>query len=287
MGEANQAALPRESGRLRAFIEAKATQRAIIAVIIVNAAVIGLETSPSVMAQVGGLLYLLDSLALAVFVIEIAIKLIVYRAGFFRDPWNLFDFVIVAVSLVPTGAGLSVLRALRILRALRLISLVPSMRVVVQALLQAIPGMSSVMALLCLIFYVAAVMSTKLFGADFDAFFGTVGRSAYSLFQIMTLESWSMGIVRPVMEIHPYAWAFFVPFILIVTFAVLNLFIAIIVNSMHDAAAADAAQQAQEQDAALRSLTAEVARLRQDISLLTAAQKPQRAPQPNPGPAAG
>ena len=255
--------------RLRSFIEAKATQRAIVAVIVVNAAVIGLETSPSAMAAAGGLLRAIDLIALAIFVTEIVIKLVVYRAAFFRSPWNLFDFAIVAVSLVPAGEGMSVLRALRILRALRLISAVPRMRIVVQALLQAIPGMGSVVALLCLVFYVTAVLATKLFGSDFDAWFGTIGRSAYTLFQIMTLESWSMGVVRPVMEVYPYAWIFFIPFILIVTFAVLNLFIAIIVNSMQDAAACDAETLAIAHDQALRDLTEEVARLRQDIAALS------------------
>ena len=263
---------PGVTGRLKAFIEAGATRQAIVAVIIVNAIVIGLETSPSVMAVAGTLLTLLDTLALAVFVAELAIKLLVYRAGFFRDPWNLFDFAVVGISLAPASHGMSVLRALRILRVLRLVSLVPRMRVVIQALLQAIPGMASVLALLCLVFYVASVMATKLFGAEFDAWFGTVGRSAYSLFQIMTLESWSMGIVRPVMEVYPYAWAFFVPFILIVTFAVLNLFIAIIVNSMHDAAASDAEEQAQAHDAALQALTLEVRELRRDLASLRSAK---------------
>jgi voltage-gated sodium channel len=256
--------------RLRAFIEAGATQRAIVAVIVVNAAVIGLETSPTAMAAAGDVLRAIDVLALAVFVAEIGIKLFVYRAGFFRKPWNLFDFAIVAVSLAPAGEGMSVLRALRILRALRLISAVPRMRIVVQALLQAIPGMGSVVALLCLVFYVTAVMATKLFGSDFDAWFGTIGRSAYTLFQIMTLESWSMGVVRPVMDVYPFAWIFFIPFILIVTFAVLNLFIAIIVNSMHDAAASDAETRAIAHDRALRDLTEEVARLRRDTAGLSA-----------------
>ena len=253
---------------LRRAIEAPLTQRFIMVVIITNAVVLGLETSPSTMAVAGDLIIALDKAALAIFVAEIGIKLLVYRLKFFRDPWNIFDFVIVGISLVPSGQGLSVLRALRILRALRLISVVPRMRMVMEALLSAIPSMGSVCALLVLVFYVASVMATKLFGADFDAWFGTVGKSAYSLFQIMTLESWSMGIVRPVMEIHPYAWAFFVPFILIVTFAVLNLFIAIIVNSMHDAASEDDPKAAAH-DAALEKLAGEVASLRKEIEKQT------------------
>ena len=253
--------------RLRAFVEAPATQNFIIAVIVINAIVLGLETSSTAMAAAGGLLHALDLIALSIFVVEIGLKLVVYRLSFFRNPWNLFDFTIVAIALAPAGQGLSVLRALRILRALRLMSLVPKMRVVVQALLSAIPSMGSVIALLMLVFYIAAVMATKLFGGAFDEWFGTVGRSLYSLFQIMTLESWSMGIVRPVMETFPWAWAFFVPFILITSFTVLNLFIAIIVNAMHEAAAVEEKEhesQIAEMLEELRALRADMAALKRD-----------------------
>ncbi|MDJ0944348.1 MAG: ion transporter [Kiloniellales bacterium] len=255
------------TGRLKALIEAQATQNFIIAVIVINAIVIGLETSPSIMARVGALLIFLDVAALCIFVVEIAIKLFVYRWSFFRSPWNLFDFVIVGIALVPASEGMSVLRALRILRALRLLSMVPKMRTVIEALLRAIPGLSSVIGLLLLVFYIFAVMATKLFGAEFDAWFGTVGRSFFSLFQIMTLESWSMGIVRPVMDVFPYAWVFFVAFILSTTFAVLNLFIAIIVNSMHEAAEQEAdAQGANMQPVLdeLQALRGEIAELRRE-----------------------
>ena len=166
------------------------------------------------------------------FTVEIGLKIWVYRASFFRGGWNLFDFAIVAVAWLPATGALSVLRALRIMRVLRLISVVPQMRAVIGALFNALPGMGSIVAVLALIFYVAAVMATKLFGATFPDWFGSIGASMYSLFQVMTLESWSMGIVRPVMEVHPGAWAFFVPFIIITSFSVLNLFIALIVNSM-------------------------------------------------------
>lgn len=267
MAEAIIGASPRGfRDRLRAVLESSRFQNAIIAVIVVNAITLGLETSPSAMAAAGSLLYAIDQIALLVFVLEIAAKLYVYRGAFFRNAWNVFDFVIVAIALVPAGEGLAVVRALRILRALRLISLVPQMRLVVQALLSAIPAMGSVIALLSLIFYVAAVMSTKLFGKDFPEWFGTIGASLYTLFQIMTLESWSMGIVRPVMEKHPYAWAFFVPFILVITFAVLNLFIAIVVNSMTQAAAAE--QEAGDALAAPPSGSEDVAALVTEVRAL-------------------
>lgn len=217
---------------LKSLVESNTFQRFIIAVIIVNAVTLGLETSTSAMATAGGVLYLLDRIALSIFVIEIVLKLLVYRQNFFRDGWNVFDFLVVGVTLAPTGEGVAVLRALRILRALRLVSVVPSMRKVVNALLKAIPGMTSVLTLLMLVFYVAAVMSTKLFGEVFPEWFGSIGASFYTLFQVMTLESWSMGIVRPVMEVYPLAWLFFIVFILLTTFAVLNLFIAIVVDAM-------------------------------------------------------
>ena len=218
---------------LKHLVESSRFQNFVIAVIVFNAITLGLETSTTVMASAGGLLVVLDRAALAVFVVELLMKLVVYRHNFFRSGWNVFDFLVVAVTLLPTGEGVSVLRALRILRALRLVSVVPSMRKVVNALLRAIPGMTSVLTLLLLVFYVAAVMATKLFSQDFPEWFGSIGASFYTLFQVMTLESWSMGIVRPVMEVHPYAWMFFVVFILLTTFAVLNLFIAIVVDAMN------------------------------------------------------
>jgi len=217
---------------LKRIVESKRFQRFVILVIVINAITLGLETSPAARATAGELLWLLDRAALTIFVIEIVLKLIVYRLNFFRQGWNVFDFLVVGVTLIPAGDGFSVLRALRILRALRLISVVPSMRKVVTALLKAIPGMLSVLTLLTLVFYVGAVMSTKLFGNTFPDWFGSIGASAFTLFQIMTLESWSMGIVRPVMEEYPSAWLFFILFILLTTFAVLNLFIAIIVDAM-------------------------------------------------------
>ncbi|MCH9806867.1 MAG: ion transporter [Alphaproteobacteria bacterium] len=266
--------------RVRTVIEARWFSNFIIAVIIINAVILGLETSKTAMATAGPLLEALDTIALVIFCVEIAAKLFVYRLSFFRSAWNVFDFVIVAIALMPAAEGLSVLRSLRILRALRLISMVPEMRTVVQALLNAIPAMASVIALMTLIFYVAAVMTTKLFGAAFPEWFGTLGASLYSLFQIVTLESWSMGIVRPVMEVHPYAWMFFVPFIVIVTFAVMNLFIAIIVNAMQSASGADEAQHHKENEAhfaelldELKGLRGEIAQLRKEKASASPAQE--------------
>ncbi len=217
---------------LRSIVESRGFNITITAVIVINAITLGLETSPRAMATAGPLLLAIDTAALWIFTVEIGLKLWVYRTRFTRDGWNVFDFAIVAISWLPAAGPLSVLRALRIMRVLRLLSVVPQMRAVVGALFRALPGMGSIVTVLMLVFYVAAVMATKLFGEQFPQWFGSIGESMFSLFQIMTLESWSMGIVRPVMEAYPAAWAFFVPFIVVTSFTVLNLFIALIVNSM-------------------------------------------------------
>jgi len=260
------------SSWLRKFVEDKRTERLIIILIIINAIVLGLETSETAMASFGRQFEIVDQAILAVFVVEIIARLIVHRGAFFRDPWSIFDFFVVGIALVPTTGAFSVLRALRVLRVLRLITTVPSLQRVVGGLIAALPGMASVVALLSLLFYVFSVMATKLFGAHFPEWFGSIGASAYSLFQIMTLESWSMGIVRPVMETFPYAWAFFVPYIVVTTFAVLNLFIGIVVNAMqaeHEKAAAE--DRAAERDIVhdeTAPLVDEIKALRIEIEIL-------------------
>lgn len=206
----------------------------ILAVIVLNAITLGLETDKTIMRHASSWLFIFDKIAVGIFTVELALKFYVQRRKFFKDGWNIFDTVIISIAYLPVGGGFAVLRSLRILRVLRLLSVVPRMRQVVGGLLSAIPAMGTVILLLLLTFYIAAVMTTKLFGEEFPQWFGSIGSSLYSLFQIMTLESWSMGIVRPVMEVYPLAWLFFVPFVLVSSFIVLNLFIAIIVNSMHE-----------------------------------------------------
>jgi voltage-gated sodium channel len=215
--------------RVIPVIEAGLTQKIIVALILLNALTLGLETSVTAMAFAGPVLVTVDRLILAIFTLEVLAKMFAYGLRFWRNPWNVFDFLVVGIALVPGTGPFSVLRVLRLLR---LVSMVPKLRFIVEALLRAIPGIGSIMGLLMLVFYVFAIIATGLFRETHPEWFGTLGASMYTLFQIMTLESWSMGISRPVMEEHPWAWAFFVPFILIATFTVLNLFIAIIVDAM-------------------------------------------------------
>jgi len=255
--------------RLRRIVTAREWEAFIIAIILINAAILGLMTSSRIMAAAGPVLEAIDGIILAIFVVEITVRIAIFRLKFFKDPWSLFDLSVVLIALIPTSREFSVLRALRILRVLRLISVVPTLRRVVGGLIAALPGMASIVFLMMLIFYVFSVMATSLYGESFPEWFGTIGSSAYSLFQIMTLESWSMGIVRPVMAVHPGAWAFFVPFIMVTAFAVLNLFIGIIVSGMQQDVEAEAAAS---RDALLdeqSSMHEDIKALRRDVKALS------------------
>ena len=244
--------------RLRAFLEEDRVINAIMALIIFKAITLGIGTSDWAQANFGTLLNIIDKTVLTIFVIELLLKLYAYGLSFFRNSWNIFDLFVVSGGLLPATAGLSALRGLRVIRALRLLSVIPQMRAVVQALLDALPGMGAVIIMISIVFYVFGVMATIMYGDAFDEWFGTLGRSLYSLFQIMTLESWSMGIVRPVMIEYPMAWAFFVPFIVITAFSVLNLFIGLLVNTMQSAVEADTEAEFEKLRALVREETDQV-----------------------------
>ena len=239
------------------WLDSTPVQRSLIALILINAVILGLETSTAIMAVWGPFLLGLDRAILAVFVVEIGLRLAVHRLAFFRDPWSVFDFVVVAIALIPASGPLAVLRALRVLRVLRLITLVPSMKRVVGGLLSALPGLGSVTAIIGIIVDVSAVIATKLFSTGFPELFGDLGRTAFTLFQVMTLEGWAMEVVRPVMAIYPAAWIFFLIFILASTFTLLNLFIAVIVNAIQ-----------QENEPPQDNLTLEIRALRDEIAAL-------------------
>jgi voltage-gated sodium channel len=259
--------------RLTTFLDAPPFQTAIIVLILINAVIFGLEAMPPVVEQAGPLLALLDRAILWVFVIEIVIRLGVFGPWrFFRDPWSVFDFLVIGVALLPASGSLSALRALRVLRVLRLVSVMPSLRAVVDALLRALPSMASVAALLALVLYVGAVIATKLFGATYPARFGDLGNSLLTMFQILTLEGWP-DIMREVLTTHPLAWLFFVPFVLIATFAILNLVVAVIVESMQSGVKA-AVEENKQRDEELREVEEDIGvtlrAIRRDIAALKA-----------------
>ncbi|MEA3373541.1 MAG: ion transporter [Campylobacterota bacterium] len=220
--------------KIETLVKSQKFQNFIIILIILNGITMGLATSKEIMSNIGSLLELFDVIVITIFAIEIILRIYVFRLSFFKDPWSLFDFVIVSISLVPVTHGFEVFRTLRVLRLFRIITVVPQMRKIILALASVIPGMGAIAGLLVIFFYVFAVMATQLYAESFPQWFGSLGESFYTLFQIMTLESWSMGIVRPVMETHPYAWMFFVPFIFIVTFIMINLIVAVVVDAMNE-----------------------------------------------------
>ena len=259
---------PRE--RLREYIESTRFERAITALIVVNAVTLGIETSSAALERFGGLLHAIDRMALGIFVVELLARAFVHRSRFFHDPWRVFDFVVVGIALMPASGALSVLRTMRVLRVLRIISLVPSMRRVINALLTALPGMASIIGLMALVLYVSAVLATKLFGEIAPEFFGNLGLSLFTLFQIMTVEGWP-DIARGVMAQSQYAWIFFVAYLLIATFMVLNLFIAVVVNAMQSQVTEDLKDEGK---AHTELILDELHALRSEINELRALAKP-------------
>lgn len=263
--------------RLVALVEHPVFLNCITGLILFNAVTLGLETYPLEAAWFDQALPVIDAIIVSIFVCELLLKMVAYGPRFFKSGWNWFDVIVVGVSLFPDAGAFTVLRALRILRVFRLFSVMPEMRKVVEALMRAIPGMGAIIAVLGLTFYVSAVMATKLFGASSPDLFGTLGGSAFTLFQVMTLEGWAMEVARPVMAEVSFAWIFFLVFIVLTSFAILNLFIAVIVDSLQ-AKHFDDEEERGEKEAAeahadrallreeLAGLRAEIAALRSEVT---------------------
>ncbi|WP_318987426.1 ion transporter [Falsiroseomonas ponticola] len=272
--------------RLARLILSKRFQHGVTALILLNAVTLGLETSDSIMAAWGGPLVALDHLLLWIFTAELALRIYAFRGRFFRDPWGIFDLIVVGIAWAPASGPLAVLRALRVLRVLRLVSVVPSLRNVVEAMLAALPGMGSIVLLMALIFYVFGVMATKLFGDVMPEQFGDLGTALFTLFQLMAMDDFG-NVVRQAMEHVPLAWLFFFPFTILATFVVLNLFIGVIVESIQtlreqresaDARAAQVATEAARSEAHLdtRMLLQEIRALRAEVAALRGAAPPVR-----------
>lgn len=267
--------------RLCVLVEHKRFQQFITTVIVLNAVTLGLETSKPLMDRFGGVMHAADKTALVIFVAELVLRLYACGWRFFKDPWSVFDFIIVGIALVPATGPFSVLRALRVLRVLRLVSAVPAMKRVVAGLLAAVPGMASIGALLGLVIYVAGVMATNMFSDIAPQYFDDLGTSLFTLFQTMTGEAWP-EVARAVMAESPMAWIFFVVYILVSTFAVLNLFIAVIVSGMERGVSDEMAQaeekHAADQAASNQVLLTEIRALRAEVSAL---RTEQRAAEPS------
>ncbi|MEE2527048.1 ion transporter [Hyphobacterium sp. HN65] len=258
------------------FVEAPFFVNFITGLILLNAVTLGLDTYPVENEFLSRMAPVIDTVIVTVFVFELLLKMVAYGPRFFKGGWNWFDLIIVSISLFPDAGAFTVLRAMRILRVFRLFSVMPDMRKVVEALMKAIPGMGAILAVLALMFYVSAVMATKLFGAT-QPMFETLGASAFTLFQVMTLEGWAMEVARPTMEQYPFAWLFFLVFIVLTSFAVLNMFIAVIVDSLQSKhfdeeeernakMEAEAAADRDDMQAELKAIRDELKALRAELS---------------------
>ncbi len=262
MTEAGQSLPPLTPQRtaLQRFVETPIFQSVVLALIIVNAVILGAETFAGVKAQAGPWLTVADRIIVYAFLIEIGLRVIAWRAAYFRNGWNVFDFLIVAVSIGAATSGLAALRAFRVLRVLRVITVIPRMRVVVSALLDSIPGIASVGVVLALIVYVFAVIAATLYGPDHPDLFGDVFQAMYTLFQVMTLEGWP-DIASQVAQTHSRSWIFFLTFVLIATFTMLNLFVAIVVRVVEE----DSEPVVDEVIENQRAILAEIAALKEEL----------------------
>lgn len=256
------------------IVDHKISQRFIVLLLFVNALTLGLETSDEIMTTYGSWIGRINDEIPYIFVVEIAARLIARGGRFFKEAWNIFDVIIITISFLPSGNAFSALRALRILRVLHVISLVPRMRHVVAAMIRSLPQIGSIVALLLIISYISSVIVTHLYGVDYPELFGSIGRSMLTLFQLMTLEGWAAEVVRPVMETHPYSVLLFIPYMLMTAFAILNLFTAVLVDSMQLIQQNYSYERSENETRSI--IKAELADVKDDLTGLTAEIKKLR-----------
>lgn len=263
--------------KLKKIVDGRFFQNFILVVIIINSAVLGLQTVPAMNEGVlGQAMAVIDMVCLAIFIVEMVLKMIAYKFfGYFKSGWNWFDFIIILSSVL---SGLTVLSSMRILRVFRvfrslkslrgfkMVSSLKQLQVIIGAIGKSIPGISWTALLLLIIYYIFSIIGVTQFGEAFPEWFGTIPRAMYTLFQVMTLESWSMGISRPVMEAYSYAWAYFVPFVLISSFVMMNVVVGIVVNAISEVTEVNDGDKKDESvDGDIKS---EIAALREHLSSL-------------------
>ncbi len=246
------------------LIERRWFRTGVLVLIIANALILGAETFPGVNERAGIALLVMDRLIVYAFVAEISLRMFAEAGSYFKKGWNVFDFLVVLVSLIAATSGLAALRAFRVLRVLRVITVIPRMRIVVSALLDSIPGIASVGVVIALIVYVFAVIAANLYGGAHPEIFGNVFTAMYTLFQVMTLEGWP-EIAASVAETHPRSWIFFLTFVMIATFTMLNLFVAIVVRVVEE----DSESVVEDVIENQHKIQREISALRGDIQTLT------------------
>ncbi|MDX8046753.1 ion transporter [Gracilibacillus sp. S3-1-1] len=249
---------------IKSLVTDKRFNRFITALILFNAVLIGLETYPPIYENYHTYFVVIDIIILIIFALEVILKILVWKKDFFSNPWNIFDFVIVLGSLILYSTPfVSVLRIFRVLRVFRTITAIPTLRRVVTALFMAIPTISSVLLVMSLIFYVYAVLGTSFYHEIAPEYFGNIFLTFITLFQIFTLESWASGIFRPIFEQEPWAWLYFLTFIVISAFIMINLIVGEIVNN-----AQKITDDIEEDTDEIKEDTSEIKELRKEIQEL-------------------
>jgi len=262
---------------LKKLVDSKAFQGIILFVILFNCVLMGVETIKGLSENTLFVLAVINDICLWIFIAEIIIKFLAYGPSYFKDPWNWFDMFVVGISLFSGLSFMSAFRAMRVLRVLKslkalkgtkLIGSVRHLQVIIVAIVRSIPSIMWTGILLILIYYIFALIGVNLFGDAFPDWFGNIGKAMYTLFQVMTLESWSMGISRPVMEVYSFAWAYFVPFVLLSSFIVMNVVVGIVVNAISEVTADNAKEETKENPVSNKELVSEIHSLKEQLDRL-------------------
>jgi voltage-gated sodium channel len=223
---------------LRRIVGSQLFDTLIIAVILANAVVLGLQTYPDLVARRGDTLDLLNEVFLGIFVVELLLRIGSYGRrpqGFFRNGWNVFDFVVIAAAFLPGVRDSStLLRLARLLRVVRIVRLLPDLRVLLQGVVRSLPPLFSMTLLVTLLLFVYGMIGWLLFGDALPGDWGNIGVAMLTLFVMLTLENFP-AYMDAGMSVHPWAWIYFVTFVLIAAFMVLNVLIGIVLNSMEEA----------------------------------------------------
>lgn len=234
---------------LRTIAESPRFQYSILAVIVANALVLGLETYSGIEEQIGGLLSLLDSIFLGIFCVEIGIRIGAYGSrpqDFFRDPWNVFDFVVVGAAFLPGLRGdATLLRLVRLLRVVRLVSVMPDLRVLIRGMADSLAPIASLAGVALLVMYVYGMVGWILFGDELPDRFGNIGEALLTLFVVMTLEAWP-DVLAEVREVNSAGWIYLVSYVLVASFLIINVVIAIIIGAVEKAREADLRERIKE-----------------------------------------
>jgi voltage-gated sodium channel len=223
---------------LRRLVDSNAFTATVVVVILANALVLGLQTYPRLEEDYGDALDLINDLCLAFFVVEITLRVAAYGRRpwrFFREGWNVFDFIAVGLAFVPgLQSNSTILRLARLARIVRVVHLLPDVRILITAVVRSIPPLGSMAILTTLILFVYGMVGWQLFGEELPNEWGTIGEAMLTLFVMLTLENFPQ-YMEDGMEIHGWSWIFFVSFILTAAFVVINVFIGIVLHSMEEA----------------------------------------------------